>query len=70
MRTEKWANTPIAGEQIMNSIPAEEVNKGQACCGRSYKEQSDFSPTNYAALQNILDKRNELLSGVKANRLP
>jgi hypothetical protein len=70
MRTEKWVNTPNAGEQTMNSIAAQEVNQGQAFCGRSYNEQSDFAPANYAALQNILDKRNELLSGVKANRLP
>jgi hypothetical protein len=70
MRTEKWVNTHNAKENENNTEKANEVNKGQACCGRSYNEESDFSQVNFAAFQSILDKRNELLSSVKANRLP
>jgi hypothetical protein len=71
MKKENWANTPNVEEQEMKMFPADESTANQACCGRSYNEESDFSPTNYfAALQNILDKRNELLSSVKANKQP
>jgi hypothetical protein len=70
MRTEKWVETHHAKEDEKNKETSIEVNKGQACCGRSYNEESDFSQVNFAAFQSILDKRNELLSGVKANQQP
>jgi hypothetical protein len=70
MRTEKWGNTHNAIENNTNTVKANEVNKGQACCGRSYNEESDFSQVNFAAYQTILDQRNELLSTVKAHRQP
>jgi hypothetical protein len=71
MKTEKWVNTPNASENNNKPSQANEVKKGQeACCGRSYNEQSDFSQVNFAAYQSILDKRNELLGSVKAHRLP
>jgi hypothetical protein len=70
MRTEKWVNTHNAKENEKNTEKANEENKGQACCGRSYNEESDFSQVNFAAFQSILDKRNELLSSVKPNQQP
>lgn len=71
MGTEKWVNTHNAKEDNKNEEKANEVIKGhESCCGRSYNEESDFSQVNFAALQSILDKRNELLSGVKAYRQP
>lgn len=71
MRTEKWVSTHNAKENDQNNEKAKEVNKEhEACCGRSYNEESDFSQVNFAAFQSILDKRNELLSGVKAYQQP
>jgi hypothetical protein len=70
MRTENLGNTNNANENNTNTVKTNEVNRGQACCGRSYNEESDFSQVNFAAFQSILDKRNELLSGVKAHRQP
>jgi hypothetical protein len=71
MGTEKWVNTHNAKENEEKTGSANERNTGQqACCGRSYNEESDFSQVNFAAFQSILDKRNELLSGVKAYRQP
>lgn len=70
MRTENWVNTHNAKENDQITEKANEVDKGQACCGRSYNEESDFSQVNFAAFQSILDKRNELLSSVKPNQQP
>jgi hypothetical protein len=70
MRTEQWGNTNNGNENNTKTVKANEVNKGQACCGRSYNEESDFSQVNFAAYQSILDQRNQLLSGVKAHRQP
>jgi hypothetical protein len=69
MKTEKRVNTQ-GREKDTNPVPAEEVSKGQPCCGRSYNEQSDFSQINFAVYQSILDQRNELLGSVKAHRHP
>jgi len=37
--------------------------------GRTYHESVPFTQANFQALQNILDKRNELLGTVKAHPL-
>jgi len=37
--------------------------------GRTYHESVPFTQANFAALQNILDKRNELLGTVKSHPL-
>jgi hypothetical protein len=69
MKTEKWVNTTNAVEKKTNPFQASEVNNNEACCGRTYKEQSNSAPVNFAALQSILDKRNELLGTVKPHQL-
>jgi len=50
----------------MNMVKAGEE---QNYYGRTYYESVPFSQANFAALQNILDKRNELLGTVKSNPL-
>ena len=37
--------------------------------GRSHYESVPFNQTNFESLQNMLDKRNELLSTVKSTNL-
>ena len=70
MKTEKWIDSHNAVEKKADLFTGNEEQKDQACCGRTYNEQSDFSQVNFAAFQSILDKRNELLGSVKAHKMP
>jgi hypothetical protein len=62
MKTNNWMNeNSVKDESKINK--AEEKNS--SVCGRSYNEEASFSQINFQTFQNILDKRNELLSTVK-----
>jgi hypothetical protein len=70
MKTEKWRDAHDAAEKKADLFTENEEHKDQACCGRTYNEQKDFSQVNFDTFQSILDKRNELLGSVKAHKMP
>ena len=62
MKTNNWMNeNSVKDESEINKA----AEKNNSVCGRSYNEEASFSQINFQTFQNILDKRNELLSTVK-----
>lgn len=62
MKTSNWVNENISKNES-KVIKSEE--KHSNVCGRTYNEETAFSQINFQTFQDILDKRNELLSSVK-----
>jgi len=60
-------NSMNENQNVQNNVPKEgEVHNFY---GRTYNEAVPFTQANFEALQNILNKRNELLSTVKSHCL-
>lgn len=70
MSNRRWVNAKKAGQKIESQSQANEVKQEPPCCGRSYNEEKDFSQINFEAFQQIIDQRNQLLSGTKPQSLP
>jgi len=61
------SNHQIENKSLSKSIV--KTGEEQNYYGRTYHESVPFTQANFAALQNILDKRNELLGTVKSHSL-
>ncbi|PIQ20254.1 MAG: hypothetical protein COW65_16075 [Cytophagales bacterium CG18_big_fil_WC_8_21_14_2_50_42_9] len=60
-------NSLDENQKVQNNVSKE--GEVQNFYGRTYNEAVPFTQANFEALQNILNKRNELLSTVKSHRL-